>query len=72
MEVNGAGSEAIQAWDPDMSVQAGLRIIFAKQALLFAIGNAQRARGVHPIGIKALYRLNQRQNRLVRQYPPSN
>ena len=72
MEVNGAGSEAIQAWDPDISLWAGFRMIFAKQALLFAIGNAQRARGVHPIGVSALYRLNQRQNRLVRQYPPSS
>ncbi len=72
MEVNGAGSEAIQAWDPDISLWTGLRMIFAKQALLFAIGHAQRAQGVRPIGVWALHRLNQRQNRLVRRYPRSN
>lgn len=72
MEVNGAGSEAIEAWDPATSVWAGFRMIFAKQALLFAIGDAQRARGVRPIGVVALFRLNQRQNRLIRRYPPSN
>ena len=72
MEVNGAGSEAIQAWDPDISLWAGFRMIFAKQALLFAIGAAQRDQGVRPIGVWALYRLNQRQNGLVRHYPRSN
>ena len=72
MEVNGAGSEAIQAWDPDIGLWAGFRMIFAKQALLFAIGAVQRAQGVRPIGVWALYRLNQRQNGLVRHYPRSN
>jgi hypothetical protein len=72
MEVNGAGSEAIQAWDPDIGLWAGLRMIFAKQALLFAIGDAQRAQGVRPVGVWALHRLNQRQNGLVRRYPRSN
>lgn len=40
MEVNGAGSEAIQAWDPDTSLVSAFRIIFSKQRLLFAIGAA--------------------------------
>jgi hypothetical protein len=72
MEVNGAGSEAIQAWDPDTGLVAGLRTIFAKQRLLFAIGAANRRRGVRPIGTLALLRLNWRQNRLISLYPPSN
>lgn len=72
MEVNGAGSEAIQAWDPDISLWAGFQMIFAKQKLLFAIGDAQRARGVRPISVRELHRLNQRQNRLVIRYPRSN
>ena len=72
MEINGAGSEAIQAWDPDTSVWAGFRMIFKKQRIAFAIGNAMRARGFKPIGIVALAQLNHRQNRLIRQYPPSN
>ena len=72
MEINGAGSEAIQAWDPDTSVMAGFGMIFKKQRILFAIGNAMRSRGFKPLGILALAQLNHRQNRLLRQYPPSN
>ncbi len=72
MEVNGAGSEAIQAWDPAIGLAAGLRMVFAKQRLLFEIGAANRARGVRPVGTLALMRLNWRQNRLIDLYPPSN
>ncbi|RSZ47377.1 MULTISPECIES: hypothetical protein [unclassified Variovorax] len=72
MEINGAGSEAIEAWDPDIGVVQGFRMVFAKQRLLFAIGSAQRKAGVKPIGLLALARLNRRQNRLVERYPPSN
>lgn len=72
MEVNGAGSEAIQAWDPATGLFAGLRTIFAKQRLLFEIGAANRRRGARPIGLLALARLNAAQNRLLDAYPPSN
>jgi hypothetical protein len=72
MEVNGAGSEAIQAWDPDVGLLEGFRMIFAKQRLLFAIGAANRRRGARPIGTLALVRLNWRQNALIDQYPASN
>jgi hypothetical protein len=72
MEVNGAGSEAIQAWDPAIGVLAGFRMIFEKQRILFAIGDAMRQRGVKPIGLLTLMRLNRRQQRLITVYPPSN
>jgi hypothetical protein len=72
MEVNGAGSEAIQAWDPDIGLVDGFRMIFAKQRVVFAIGAANRRRGVRPIGTLALVRLNWRQNGLIDQYPSSN
>ncbi len=72
MEINGAGSEAIQAWDPDIGILRGLRMIFSKQRVLFAIGAAMRKRGVVPISILALARLNLRQQRLIALYPPSN
>jgi hypothetical protein len=72
MEINGAGSEAIQAWDPGTGLIKGFRMIFAKQRLLFAIGAANRSRGARPIGPLALMRLNWRQNRLIDQYPASN
>jgi hypothetical protein len=72
MEINGAGSEAIHAWDPGIGLVAGLRIVFAKQRLLFEIGAANRKRGVRPIGLRELIRLNSGQNRLIALYPPSN
>lgn len=72
MEINGAGSEAIHAWDPDIGLIAGLGMIFSKQRLLFAIGAANRKRGVRPIGLRELVRLNAVQNRLIGLYPPSN
>ena len=72
MEINGAGSEAIQAWDPGVGVLAGFRMIFKKQRILFAIANAMRCRGFKPLGVLGLARLNRRQNSLISRYPPSN
>lgn len=72
MEINGAGSEAIQAWDPGVGLLRGFAMIFAKQRALFAIGDAMRRRGARPIGLLALARLNRRQNLLIGRYPPSN
>ena len=72
MEVNGAGSEAIEAWDPSIGLAKGLRIIFLKQAILFKVADAMRQRGVRPIGLFKLMRLNRRQNQLIARYPPSN
>ena len=72
MEVNGAGSEAIEAWDPAVPLLAGFRRIFRKQALLFAIGAARRREGIRPIGLLRLARLNAAQCRLIDRYPPSN
>lgn len=72
MEVNGAGSEAIEAWDPDTPLLRGLSMIFAKQRLLFAIAAARRREGAQPLSLLALGRLHLRQQRLIAEYPPSN
>lgn len=72
MEVNGAGSEAIEAWDPDTDLAQAFRTIFAKQRLLFEIAAANRRRGHQPIGLPALARLHFMQQRLLDAYPPSN
>lgn len=72
MEVNGAGSEAIQAWDPRTSLLRGFAIIFAKQRLLFDIAAARRREGSRPLSLIALARLNTRQQRLIARYPASN
>ncbi|MHB1057441.1 MAG: hypothetical protein ACYC0F_06130 [Rhodanobacter sp.] len=72
MEVNGAGAEAVHAWDPKYSVPQAYRMVFAKQRLLFALGAANRARGHRPVGMLALARYHLHQQRLIRRYPPSN
>lgn len=72
MEINGAGSEAIHAWDPDINFVTGFRMIFAKQRLLFEIAAVNRKRGVRPIGLRELMRLHSGQNHLIDSYPPSN
>lgn len=72
MEVNGAGSEAVHAWDPKYSVWQVYAMVFAKQRILFELGAANRKRGFRPIGGLALARHHLRQQRLIRRYPPSN
>ena len=72
IEINGAGSEAIEAWDPDIGLLTAFRMIFAKQRRLFALGHQMRRRGVKPIGLIDLARAYRRQQQLIASYPPSN
>lgn len=72
MEVNGAGSEAIQAWDPGFGLRRAFGIIFAKQRMLFRIAAANRGRGHRPIGLWRLGQLHFMQQKLLDSYPPSN
>jgi hypothetical protein len=72
IEVNGAGSEAVHAWDPRYSLRKAYGIVFAKQRRLFAIGQAMRARGHRSVGWFTLLRHWQRQQALIEKYPPSN
>jgi len=72
IEVNGAGSEAIEAWDPGFSAGAAFARILRKQSLLFEIASANRRRGFRPIRFRELARLHLRQQQLIPRYPPSN
>jgi hypothetical protein len=72
IEINGAGSEAIHAWDPATTLWQGLQIVFAKQRLLFSIGATLRQRGARAVGLLELGRLYRRQQALIALYPPSN
>ena len=72
MEVNGAGSEAVHAWDPSLTLRQAYGIVFAKQRRLFAIGDAMRRLGHAPVGWLALARHHLRQQALINRYPPSN
>lgn len=72
MEINGAGSEAIEFFDPDLPFFAAYRGILKKQAMLFALAARNRARGHAPCGWRALARAYVHQWRLVDRYPASN
>jgi hypothetical protein len=72
IEVNGAGSEAIQFWDPSVSLFDAYRGVFAKQAMLVRLAAEFRAAGHRPIGLPALARAWWAQLRLMRRYPASN
>jgi len=72
IEVNGAGSEAVHAWDPKFTLREAYAIVFAKQRMLFEIGDTMRRRGHRPIGLSKLAQLHFRQQRLIKRYPMSN
>lgn len=72
MEVNGAGSEAVHAWDPKYTIAQVYGIVFAKQRALFRIAAANRRAGHRPIGMRSLARLYWKQQELMARYPPSN
>lgn len=72
IEVNGAGSEAVHAWDPALSLWEAYRIIFRKQRRLFEIGDAMRQLGHSPVGLLHLWRQHRRQQAMLRRYPRSN
>jgi membrane protein DedA with SNARE-associated domain len=71
IEINGAGAEAIQAWDPDVTLFSLYREFFKAYKLLFKIGSLNRARGFKPMTFGAFIKAIRHQNRLISQYPPA-
>lgn len=72
VESNGAGSEAIHMWDPNFPLMEAFRTLFDQQALMFAIGDANRRRGFAPLTPMQLISFQRRQQRLLKIYPDSN
>jgi membrane protein DedA with SNARE-associated domain len=71
IEINGAGAEAIQAWDPNVTLFKLYREFFKSYGTLFRIGNINRSRGFKPMTIRAFIKAVRHQNRLIEQYPPA-
>ena len=71
IEINGAGAEAIQAWDPNVPLLKLYREFFNSYRLLFKIGNMNRARGYKPMPVMHFLKAIRHQNRLIEQYPPA-
>jgi len=72
IEVNGAGGESINVWDPEMPLAQVYKELFDQQRLLFEIGARNRARGFPPPGMLSIARSQWHQHRLIAHYPPSN
>lgn len=72
IEINGAGSEPISAWDPEMTLWQVYARLLRQQRLLFEIGARNRARGWKPAGLLAMFRAARQQTRLIGRYPPSS
>lgn len=71
VELNGIGGEAIDAWDPRLTVRQTYRRLREEQAVLFQIGERNRARGFRPTPAGEFVGMLRHQTRLIRLYPPS-
>lgn len=69
IEINGAGAEAIQAWDPDVPLFKLYSEFFKAQSLLFKVAALNRKRGYKPMSIRAFLKAIKRQNKLIERYP---
>ena len=71
IEINGAGSEAINAWDPEVSIINLYRELFQAQSVLFKVSDLNRSRGHKPMPLKKFLKAARRQNKLIDSYPPA-
>ncbi|HKY86300.1 MAG TPA: hypothetical protein VJL90_06035 [Pseudorhodoplanes sp.] len=71
VEINGIGGEAIDAWDPRLTIRDTYRRLADEQAVLFQIGAANRARGFVPTPAGEFVGLLRHQTRLIALYPAS-
>ena len=71
IEINGAGAEAIQAWDPNVRLVTLYREFFKAQSLLFRVADLNRRRGFKPMKPMEFFRAIRRQNSLIDKYPPA-
>lgn len=71
VEINGIGGEAIDCWDPRLSIREVYRRLAEQQRLLFLIGERNRARGFLPTAVREFVGSLMRQGQLIRRYPAS-
>jgi membrane protein DedA with SNARE-associated domain len=69
IEINGAGAEAIQAWDPNVPLLRLYHEFFTAQSLLFKVGALNRKRGFKPMSVRSFLKAIKKQNRLIESYP---
>jgi hypothetical protein len=72
IEINGAGSEPIQVWDPDRTLGAAYRELAQHQSLMFEIARRNRSRGYRPMRLQEFLRWTWRYTRMLPSYPASS
>ena len=70
-EINGAGSEPIHAWDPEVPFFKVYHELFKTQKLMFQIAAGNKARGYKPPSVGKFLKAYSHQSRLLKSYPRS-
>jgi len=71
IEINGAGSEAINAWDPEVPILQLYKELFKTQSMLFKVSDMNRSRGHKPMSVREFLKAARKQNKLIESYPPA-
>ncbi|HNX56426.1 MAG TPA: VTT domain-containing protein [Prolixibacteraceae bacterium] len=71
IEINGAGSEAINAWDPEVPILQLYKELFKTQSMLFKVSDMNRSRGHKPMSVREFLKAARKQNKLIDSYPPA-
>lgn len=71
IEINGAGSEAIDIWDPRKSISEIYHELFHFYAVMYEIADLNRSHGFRPTSLSRLVKWTWHYNNMLKQYPPS-
>ncbi|HEX5221023.1 MAG TPA: VTT domain-containing protein [Verrucomicrobiae bacterium] len=72
IELNGAASEATNIYDSSNSLWSAYRTLFRQWDLVFAIGAANRARGIMPTKVAPVWKAWRNYTRLAASYPTAD
>jgi hypothetical protein len=71
VELNGAGAEMLHLWDGRAGIVAAYRTLWMQYRTLFALSAENQRRGHKPVGFWHMLKMQMRQEKLRRSYPPS-
>jgi hypothetical protein len=71
VELNGAGAEMLHFWDGRFGIIEAYRTLWSQYRTLFALSAENVRRGHKPVGFWHMLKMQMRQERLRRSYPPS-
>jgi hypothetical protein len=71
VELNGAGAEMLHFWDGRFGIVEAYRTLWRQYRTLFALSAENARRGHKPVGFWHMLKMQIRQEKLRRRYPPS-